>query len=363
MGAGRLAPAGKIVETQMDDGHTLSHQPDAILIVSFGGPEGMDEVMPFLENVLRGRNVPRERMLQVAQHYEMFGGVSPINGQNRKLIAALKEELAGQGPELPIYWGNRNWRPLLADTIQQMADDGIKNALAFVTSAYSSYSSCRQYLEDIARAQAAVGPGAPRVDKLRAFFNHPGFIEANAANVRVALAQLPKAERAATEIVFTAHSIPVAMAANCDYEAQLREASRLVAEALGQPKWQLAFQSRSGPPTQPWLEPDVCDCLRELKSKGVNDVVISPIGFVSDHMEIVYDLDTEARRVCDGIGLNMVRAATAGTHPAFIKMIRELIMERIELGQPRRSMGVQQALPDHCKVGCCPKPVPVIERR
>ena len=205
---------------------------DALLVVSFGGPEGMDDVLPFLENVMRGRNVPRERMLQVAQHYELFGGVSPINGQNRKLIAALKAELEAQGPRLPIYWGNRNWQPLLVDTMQEMADDGIRNALAFVTSAYSSYSSCRQYLEDIARAQAAVGPTAPRVDKVRAFYNHPGFIEANVANVRAALDQIPQMRRAEAEIVFTAHSIPLSMAANCEYEAQLQEASRLVANEL-----------------------------------------------------------------------------------------------------------------------------------
>src|SRR6267143_260136 len=192
---------------------------DALLVISFGGPEGMPDVIPFLENVLRGRNVPRERMLQVAHHYELFGGVSPINGQNRKLIAALKQELAAHGPQLPIYWGNRNWHPLLADTMRQMVNDGIKNALAFVTSAYSSYSSCRQYLEDIGRAQQAVGFEAPKVDKLRAFYNHPGFIEANSENVRAALAQIPTTRRPAAQIAFTAHSIPRSMADNCEYEA------------------------------------------------------------------------------------------------------------------------------------------------
>jgi ferrochelatase len=333
---------------------------DAILIISFGGPEGMDEVMPFLENVLRGRNVPRERMLQVARHYELFGGVSPINEQNRKLIAALQAELKANGPSLRIYWGNRNWHPMLADTIREMANDGVKRALAFVTSAYSSYSSCRQYLEDIALAQAAVGSSAPRVDKLRVFYNHPGFIEANVENVRAALNQIPVARRADAEIVFTAHSIPFSMATNCEYQAQLQEAGRLVAEALGCEKWRLVFQSRSGPPTQPWLEPDVCDYLRELKDSGISDVVIAPIGFVSDHMEIVYDLDTEARKLCGEMGLNMVRAATAGTHPAFIKMIRELIMERIEPGSPRRSLGKMDPLPDRCREGCCSKGVAVI---
>jgi ferrochelatase len=331
----------------------MTNPYDAILIISFGGPEGMGDVIPFLENVLRGRNVPRERMLQVAQHYELFAGVSPINGQNRKLIAALQAELEANGPRLPIYWGNRNWQPMLADTMQQMADDGIKNALAFVTSAYSSYSSCRQYLEDIARAQAVVGPTAPQVAKLRAFYNHPGFIEANVANVRAALEQIPEARRAAAEIVFTAHSVPLAMSMNCEYEAQLQEASRLVAKTLGHTNWRLVYQSRSGPPTQPWLEPDVCDYLRELKRNGAVDVVISPIGFVSDHMEIVYDLDTQARAVCEELGLNMVRAATAGTHAEFVKMIRELVMERIDPNTERRSVGRRGARPDVCATDCC----------
>ena len=205
---------------------------DSLLVVSFGGPEGMDDLLPFLENVLRGRNVPRERLLQVAKHYELFNGVSPINEQNRNLIAALQHELAAKGPRLPIYFGNRNWHPLLGDTLRTMRDDGVKSALAFVTSAYSSYSSCRQYLEDLQRARELVGPEAPRVEKLRAFYNHPGFIEANVSNVRTALERLPEERRAAATIVFTAHSIPVTMAGNCDYESQLNEASRLVAEAL-----------------------------------------------------------------------------------------------------------------------------------
>src|ERR1044072_8382637 len=201
---------------------------DALLVVSFGGPEGIDDVIPFLENVLRGRNVPRERMLQVARHYEMFGGVSPINQQNRNLIAALEKELAENGPKIPIYWGNRNWHPLLPDTLAQMANDGIKNALAFVTSAYSSYSSCRQYRQNISDAQAAVGPTAPRVEKLRVFYNHPLFIEANVDHIPAALAQLENA--ASANLVFTAHSIPESMAVNCDYAAQLAEAGGLIAK-------------------------------------------------------------------------------------------------------------------------------------
>jgi ferrochelatase len=326
---------------------------DALLIVSFGGPEGMDDVMPFLENVLHGRNVPRERLVSVAQHYELFGGVSPINEQNRTLIAALQKELAATGPHLPIYWGNRNWHPLLADTMRQMAGDGIKNALAFVTSAYSSYSSCRQYLEDIARAQEAVGPKAPRVEKLRAFYNHPRFIEANVANTRLALEGTPTARRSTVQIAFTAHSIPQSMAENCEYEAQLQEASRLVAEGLDHDRWRLVFQSRSGPPSQPWLGPDICDYLRQLRITGTSDVVIAPIGFVSDHLEIIYDLDTQARQLCEEIGLHMVRAATAGTHPAFISMIRELIMERTAPDGPPRFIGTRGASCDVCATNCC----------
>lgn len=326
---------------------------DAILVVSFGGPEGPNEVMPFLENVLRGRNVPRERMLQVAEHYKLFGGVSPINAQNRELVAALKQELQTHGPSLPVYWGNRNWHPMLEDTVRRMNADGVRHALAFVTSAYSSYSSCRQYLEDIERARQAAGANAPRIDKLRAFYNHPGFIAANVAHVRNALEQIPGARRAAAAIAFTAHSIPISMAGQCEYAAQLQEASSLVAGELEHRHWHLAFQSRSGPPTQPWLAPDIGDHLKELRAAGTADVVIAPIGFVSDHMEIVYDLDTEARALCEELGLNMIRASTGGTHPAFIGMVRELITERTDPAVPRRVLGTSGVVPDICAPDCC----------
>ncbi len=316
---------------------------DALLVVSFGGPEGMDDVIPFLENVLRGRNVPRERMLQVARHYEMFGGVSPINQQNRNLIAALRKELDENGPRLPIYWGNRNWHPLLPDTLAQMAQDGIKNALAFVTSAYSSYSSCRQYLQNISDAQAMVGPDAPRVEKLRVFYNHPLFIEANVDQIRAALAQLEDATDA--NLVFTAHSIPESMAVNCDYAVQLAEAGGLIAHALGIKNWQLVYQSRSGSPSQPWLGPDVTEHLKTLHREGVRKVVVAPIGFVSDHMEVVYDLDVQAQNVAKELGMKMVRASTAGTHPAFVKMIREVMLERINNTVPENICA-----PDCCRV-------------
>ena len=323
---------------------------DALLVVSFGGPEGMDDVIPFLENVLRGRNVPRERMLSVAHHYEMFGGVSPINQQNRDLIAALRQELETHGPNLPIYWGNRNWHPLLPDTLRQMADDGVRNALAFVTSAYSSYSSCRQYRENIANAQAAVGAEAPHVDKLRAFYNHPLFIEANVEHIREAWSRLDGGEQA--QLVFTAHSIPETMAANCDYAAQLQEAGSLIAEALGIERWRVVYQSRSGSPMQPWLAPDIGDYLRELKAQGIENVVVAPIGFVSDHMEIIYDLDFEAQNLARELGMKMVRAATAGTHPAFVKMIRELVVERIH-NEPPRYLGSRGPVHDVCPADCC----------
>ena len=314
---------------------------DALLLVSFGGPEGMDDVIPFLENVLRGRNVPRERLQQVARHYELFGGVSPINQQNRELIGALENELKQNGPRLPIYWGNRNWHPMLVDTIRQMASDGIRNALAFVTSAYSSYSSCRQYLQNISDARAQVGPTAPQVEKLRAFYNHPLFIEANIDHIRAAWSQIEDPRSA--HLVFTAHSIPESMAVNCDYAAQLAQTGSVIAQALNIDKWELVYQSRSGSPSQPWLGPDICDHLKELRRAGVAEVVMAPIGFVSDHMEVVYDLDVEARKVADEIGMMMVRARTAGTHSAFVRMIRELIVERIE--------GV--APPAICERGCC----------
>ena len=289
---------------------------DAILVTSFGGPECPEDVMPFLENVLRGKNVPRERMLEVAEHYYHFGGKSPINEQNRQLIAALNAELAQHGPRLPIYWGNRNWHPMLTDTLCQMKADGVHRALAFVTSAYSSYSSCRQYRENIAHAQDAAGGGAPVVDKIRAFHNHPGFIEAVVDRVQHALAKIPQSRREAAHLIYTAHSIPLAMAQGCDYKKQLKETGRLVAGELGRKQWRLVYQSRSGPASQPWLEPDILDCLREIKAQGGSaDVVIAPIGFVSDHMEILFDLDTQARELCAELGLQMVRAETVGTHP------------------------------------------------
>jgi protoporphyrin/coproporphyrin ferrochelatase len=331
---------------------------DALLVVSFGGPESEPEVIPFLENVLRGKNVPRERMLAVAEHYYYFGGKSPINDQNRRLIAALQEELDREGPKLPIYWGNRNWHPLLPDTLEQMKRDSVKHALAFVTSAFSSYSGCRQYRENIALAQTQVGAGAPGIDKLRVYYNHPGFIEPMAERVGTALSQLPTDARAHAQVIYTAHSIPMSMAQSSSYVKQLEEACRLVSEKLGRSADRLVFQSRSGPATQPWLEPDILDYLKEVKSKGLAaGVVVAPIGFVSDHMEVLYDLDTEARQLCARLELPMVRAGTVGTHPKFVRMIRDLIVERIDGSPERIALGVQGASHDICPVDCCPAPM------
>ena len=336
----------------LGDGDAVSTY-DAILILSFGGPEGPDDVIPFLENVLHGRNVPRERMLEVADHYQQFGGVSPINEQNRALIAALSTLLDRDGPKLPIYWGNRNWHPLLVDTLRKMADDGIRRALAFVTSAYSSYSGCRQYLEDIERARVEVGSRAPQVDKLRAFFNHPGFIEPMVESMRAALDQIPDKRRDAAHVIYTAHSVPQAMADTCRYVEQLEEVCRLVSQPLGLAEWRLVYQSRSGPPSQRWLEPDICDYLRSLSTDYVKDVIILPVGFISDHLEVVYDLDTEAKNLCTELGIHMIRAATVGCHPRFIQMVRELALERTSGTPERLVLGELGASHDVCPENCC----------
>jgi ferrochelatase len=327
---------------------------DAVLVVAFGGPEGPDDVLPFLENVLRGRNVPRERMVEVAAHYELFGGKSPLHEQVRSLIRALVSELNAHGPRMAVYWGNRNWHPMLAETVRQMADDGVRRALAVFLSPYSSYSSCRQYLENIEQARSEVGPDAPPIDRVRAYYNHPGFIAAMVDRVRAALSKLPVEHRASAELVFTAHSIPLAMAQNCRYEAQLREACRLVSGELGRDDWRLVYQSRSGPPSQPWLEPDVCDYLRDIgKQNRVRSVVLVPIGFLSDHIEVLYDLDIEAKAVAEELGLVMVRAGTAGTHPRVVEMLRLLIAERMADSPQRLSLGADGPAQDVCPPSCC----------
>ncbi|MFO0615435.1 MAG: ferrochelatase [Polyangiaceae bacterium] len=323
---------------------------DALLLLSFGGPEGPDDVMPFLENVTRGRGVPRERLLEVAEHYGHFGGKSPLNEQVRDLGRRLGAALDASGTRLPIYIGHRNWKPFLADTVAEMKAAGVTRALAFATSAFSSYSGCRQYLEDIDRARAAVGEGAPVIDKIRPFFDHPRWIEAVSAHVSAALDEVGPG----AHVVFTAHSVPLSMASGCDYAAQLAEAARLVALRVGAASSSLAYQSRSGPPAVPWLEPDIRDELRALHAKGVREVVVAPLGFVSDHVEVLYDLDVEARATADELGLAMARASTASTHPAFISLVEELLAERAR-GAPRQALGVLPERPDPCANGCCPR--------
>lgn len=328
---------------------------DAVLLVSFGGPEGPEQVMPFLRNVVRGRQVPDSRLQEVAEHYRLFGGKSPINAQNRALLEALRAELSGHGVHLPLYWGNRNWHPLLTDTLAQMRRDGVRSAVAFVTSAYSSYSSCRQYLDDIAVAQAAIGPDAPRVDKIPPYYNHPGFVEAIAQCLN--RARIDAGMDA--PVLFSAHSIPVAMAAQCDYEGQLRQTAEVVAHRSGGPEadWSLVYQSRSGPPSRPWLGPDILEAIESLP-KDTTTAVVSPIGFVSDHMEVVYDLDTEARSAAAARGIRLVRADTPGSHPRFVSMIRELIEERQEPQRTGLDRGAAGARAKYCYLGCCPSPSP-----
>lgn len=328
---------------------------DAILFLSFGGPEGMADVMPFLENVLRGKNVPQSRMIEVAHHYERFDGVSPINGQNRSLIDCLKQELCERSIKLPVYWGNRNWHPMLADTIRQMKADGIKSALVFVTSAYSSYSGCRQYREDIEKAQLEADASDMHFDKLRVFYNHPLFVEANIEAVKAGLEQLSLTDNSDIHVAFTAHSIPMAMADNCDYVKQLSETSELTARALSITNFKLVYQSRSGPPTQPWLEPDVLDHMRSLTASGVKRVLVHPIGFISDHMEILYDLDTEAKELAQELQMEFVRTSTAGTNPKFARMMVDLVQERLESNNvaEKKAIGCYGPAPDQCAPGCC----------
>jgi protoporphyrin/coproporphyrin ferrochelatase len=331
----------------------MSDSYDAILIISFGGPEGMDDVMPFLQNVAGGRQIPPERLKQVACHYEVVGGVSPINKELRAMIAALKSKLREQGPQLPVYWGNRNWHPFLRDTLAEMKQNGVRKALAFVTSAYSSYSGCRQYLEDIATALSLIGEAAPQVDKIRPFYNHPLFVETNANNLQAAVSKIPLSGRDSLQVAFSAHSIPVSMAGCCRYVAQLEEICALVAAKAGINDWQLVFQSRSGPPAVAWLEPDILDHIRRLASRSVRELLIHPIGFLHDHMEVVYDLDHEAKALGREIGINMHRVATAGCADGFIEMIRQLILERVEGRTQRPFLGELGALPDNCAADCC----------
>lgn len=311
---------------------------DALLVVSFGGPEAPDEVMPFLERVTRGRAVPRERLEEVAAHYARFGGKSPIHERTRELIAALREAI----PELPIYWGNRFAPPFLPEALAAMRQGGVRRALAFATSALPSYAGCRAYLDDIARARGEAGEGAPAVEKLRPFAAHPGYVETCALRLREALARVDDPAKA--RVLFSAHSIPAAMARECAYEAELERLAASVAGELGLARWRCVYQSRSGPPEVPWLGPDVLDALREIAAEEAGaSVVVAPVGFVADHMEVVYDLDVEARAEAERLGLGFARASAANAHPRFVRMIRELVLEHARA-------------PAACPEGCCPPP-------
>ncbi len=339
---------------------------DALLLVSFGGPERPEDVVPFLRNVTAGKDIPDERLIEVGAHYSLFGGRSPINDQNRTLLAAIREDLRSASVDLPVYWGNRNWDPYLTDALEQMKADGIRRAACFITSAYSSYSGCRQYREDLAEAVAAV-PGAPRLDRLRAYFNHPGFVEPNVDATLAALALLPEDVRREAHLVFVTHSVPESMNAASGpiggaYVAQHRslvdEIGDRVREETGHRyPASLVYCSRSGPPAVPWLEPDVNDHLEKLHLQQVPGVVVVPIGFVSDHMEVVYDLDTEAAATAKGLGMAFERAATAGVDPRFVAMIRDLLVERaaVERGDDpqRQAVGSLPATWDVCVAGCC----------
>jgi ferrochelatase len=341
---------------------------DALLVVSFGGPERSEDVLPFLENVTRGRGIPRDRLEQVAEHYHALGGRSPINDQNREFIAAVEEDFRSTGIGLPVYWGNRNWDPFLADTLARMREDGVRRAACLVTSAYSSYSGCRQYRENLADAVAGVGDGAPRLDRLRHYFNHPGFVEPLVDATLSALADLGDGARRDAHVLFVTHSIPEAMndSAGPDGGAYVLQ-HRAVAEEIGERIRQetghrypteLVYCSRSGPPHVPWLERDVNDRIEELAADGVGGVVLVPIGFVSDHMEVIYDLDTEARATAEKAGIEMVRAATAGVDPRFVAMVRDLLLERAAaergLDVPRPTVGPLGPSWDVCPAGCCP---------
>jgi protoporphyrin/coproporphyrin ferrochelatase len=326
---------------------------DAVLVVSFGGPEGPDDVAPFLDNVFRGLRVSPETRAHVAKRYERFGGVSPINAHTRAFIKALQHELDAHGPALPIYWGNRNWYPLLGDTVTQMAHAGIKRAIAFIASTFSSYSGCRKYREDLYDATQGVR-AAPIIDKLRMPFNHPSFIEAVADRISEAFGQIPAGEREDAPLLFTAHSLPESMASNASYEAQLQSACRLVGDVLEHQRWRLAYQSKNASyGSEQWLAPDISDALRDCAREGARHVVIAPIGFVCDHMEVVLDLDVEAAALADELKMNMVRAETVGTHPAYVAMVRELICERMTANPKRRALGALGPSHDFCGVDCC----------
>jgi ferrochelatase len=311
---------------------------DAVLVISFGGPQGPDDIRPFLANVLRGRRVPPERVEEVAHHYELFGGVSPITRITRQQAEGLAERLAAAGHRLPVYVGMRNWHPFLAETLREMRAAGIRRVVGFIAAAQHSYSSCEQYRENVAAARAGLADGNDiDVTYVGSWFDHPLFIAANAAHVREALLRLPDAVRSSARLVCTAHSIPLSMADRSRYRQQLEQTARLVARDAGIDDWALVYQSRSGRPQDPWLEPDICDYLRDEQHKGLTAAVVAPIGFVCDHIEVLYDLDTDAAQVCREIGLPMARAEAVNDDPLFLDMMADVVLttvRRYESGRP-----------------------------
>ena len=333
-----------------------ARQYDALLIVSFGGPEGMADVEPFLDNVLRGLTLPDASRRKIVDRYARFGGVSPIAAHTRDLAAAVREALARRGLALPVYQGNRNWHPFLSDTLRTMAADGVGRTAAFVTSMFGSYSGCRRYREDLHLAADGLAQ-APAIDRLRYGYNHPGFIEAFTDRVRAALADIPAGRRSRTPILFTAHSLPAAAARAAPYVAQLREACRLVSLALrdrNPRRWRLVYQSNNARyGGERWLGPDICAAVAEEKDRGEQDIVVAPVGFVCDHLEVALDLDLEARDAADAAGINLVRAGTVGTHPAFVGMVCDLLRERTEPGSARLALGRHGPGHDLCPANCC----------
>lgn len=313
---------------------------DAVLVVSFGGPEGMADIRPFLANVLRGRRIPPARVEEVAHHYELFGGVSPLTAITKRQVAGLRERLSGHGLDLPVYLGMRNWHPLLSDTLREMSDQGVRRAIGFVCAAHRSYSSCTQYRQNVTDARAELaGAGRPdvAVTYVRDWHTHPGFIEANVERIDAARAQLPESVRDRARVIFTAHSIPRAMTGVQRYEAQLTESASAVADRVGTRDWALVYQSRSGRPEDPWLEPDICAYLRAEHAKGLAAALLCPLGFLCDHIEVLYDLDREARDVCDEIGVPMARASAVNDHPMFLDTMADTVLEtyrRYEHGRP-----------------------------
>lgn len=327
---------------------------DSLLLLSFGGPENSDDVMPFLRNVTAGRGVPDERLAVVAEQYELFGGKSPINELNQQLLCALNEELASRGYEMATFWGNRNWHPFVTDTIADLKSLGHTSTVCLVTSAFSSYSGCRQYHEDLDRARNEV-PGAPNIERVRVYWDHPDFL--GTAAELLAESRDAAGLSSETPVLHSAHSLPLSMAANCDYQQQLNEAAAIVNELAGmRGPYEVVFQSRSGPPSVPWLTPDIDQRIHELAEQGTQELLVHPLGFVADHMEVLFDLDTQSAAAAKEAGVKMVRTPTVGTHPRFVSMLVDLVEEAAGLRADRPSLSKSGPRPDKCNSQCCPAP-------